>query len=221
MGRIFLRRLLIGFGSLGTTPTSSCLGQLRGGKGSSRPTGQSWPSGLISRPMGIADGSRSGTGVFTEVVLPVGAARGIASGRGRGSGWARLHFNQTDPVEVELAADLQKSALAHVAESSCGKYTGQFNMFVAWCDARAEPRETLPASDGTVALYLQSVMNNANTFAPVKAASAAIAFYQKINLFDHEPTQSPAPCLVRGAATKKFGLNTKNRKEPHSSGIKS
>ena len=86
--------------------------------------------------------------------MPVGAARGTASGRGGGSGWARLHVNRTDPVELALAVDLQKSALAHVAVSSCGKYTGQFNMFVAWCDARAEPRETLPASDGTVALYL-------------------------------------------------------------------
>jgi integrase len=48
----------------------------------------------------------------------------------------------------------------------------------------------------------------------VKAASAAIAFYQKINLFSHEPTQSPAVCLVREAATRRFGLNAKNRKEP-------
>ena len=85
--------------------------------------------------------------------MPIGAARGIASGRGGGSGWARLHVNRTDPVELALAADLQKSALAHVGKSSCGKYTGQFNMFVAWCDARAEPQETLPVSDGTVALY--------------------------------------------------------------------
>ncbi len=62
---------------------------------------------------------------------------------------------------------------------------------------------------------MQSVMNNAKTFAPVKAASAAIAFDQKINLFDHEPTQSPATCLEWGAAsTRKFGMNTKNRKDP-------
>ena len=85
----------------------------------------------------------------------VSAARGIASGRSGGSGWARLlHVNRTDPVELALAVDLQKSALAHVTESSCGKYLSQFTMFVAWFDARAEPRETLPASDGTVALYL-------------------------------------------------------------------
>ena len=143
-----------------------------------------------------------------------GAIRGTASGGGGASGWAHLDVNREDPVEMALAADLQKSALAHVAESSCGKYTGQFNMFVAWCNSLAEPRVPLPASDGTVAMYMQQVMNTAKTFAPVKAASAAIAFYQKINLFDHEPTQSPAVCVVRGAAMRKFGLNAKNRKEP-------
>ncbi len=48
-----------------------------------------------------------------------------------------------------------------------------------------EPRVSLLASDDTVVLYLQAVMNSAKTCAPVKAASAAIAFYQKINLFNH------------------------------------
>ena len=112
---------MIWFGSLGTTLTSSCMGQLRVAKTSPRTTGQSWPPGLISRLAGIADVSRSGTHVFTEVVVLVGAARVIASGRGGGSGWARLHVNQADPVELALAADLHKSALEHVAESSCGK----------------------------------------------------------------------------------------------------
>jgi len=57
-------------------------------------------------------------------------------------------------------------------------------------------------------------MNTAKTFTPVKAASAAIAFYHKINLFDYEPTQSPEICLVRSAAARRFGLNAKSRKEP-------
>jgi hypothetical protein len=65
-----------------------------------------------------------------------------------------------------------------------------------------------------VAIYLQSVMNNAKTFGLVKTASAEVAFYQKINLFAHEPTQTPAVCIVQGAATRKFGLYTKNRNEP-------
>ena len=68
-------------------------------------------------------------------------------------------------------------------------------MFVAWCDALAEPRASLPASDDTMPLLVQSVMNVAKTFGRVKAASAAIAFYQKIRLFDNEPIQSPAVCL--------------------------
>ena len=46
-------------------------------------------------------------------------------------------------------------------------------MFVRWCDALAVPRVPLPATDGTVAMYLQSVANSARTFAPVKAAFEA------------------------------------------------
>ncbi len=48
--------------------------------------------------------------------------------------------------------------------------------------------------------------------APIKAASAAIAFFQKVNFFDHQPTQCPAACLVRNAAMEKFGLNQKTGK---------
>ncbi len=77
-----------------------------------------------------------------------------------------------------------------------------------------EPRVPLQASDNSVAVYLQSAMNDTKTFGPVKAASAVIAFYLKFNLFAHEPTQSPAVCIVRSVAMRKFGLNTKNRKEP-------
>ncbi len=54
-------------------------------------------------------------------------------------------------------------------------------------------------------------MKNAKTIGPVKAASDAIAFYQKINFFAHEPTQSPAVCIARSVAMRKFGFNTQNR----------
>ena len=83
--------------------------------------------------------------------MPAGAALGTDRVYGRGSGWARLDENREDSVEMALTADLQRSALAQVAVSSCGKYTGQFNMFVAWCEARAEPKASLPASEATVA----------------------------------------------------------------------
>ncbi len=49
---------------------------------------------------------------------------------------------------------------------------------------------------------------------PVKAASAAIAFYHRVNLFDHGPTQCPAVCLVRNAAMRRFGVTPKNWNDP-------
>jgi hypothetical protein len=75
------------------------------------------------------------------------------------------------------AADLQRTVLVHVAVSSCGKYAGQFNMFVPWCETWRSRGLFFPASDATVALYVQSVMNGAKIFALVKAASAAISLY--------------------------------------------
>ena len=39
-----------------------------------------------------------------------------------------------------------------------------------------EPRVTLPTTNTSVAMYLKSVMNNAKTLGPVKAAIAAIEF---------------------------------------------
>ena len=50
-------------------------------------------------------------------------------------------------------------------------------MFVVWCGSLLEPRIPLPALDASVVMYLKSVVNDAKSFAPVKAASAAIAFF--------------------------------------------
>ena len=52
-------------------------------------------------------------------------------------------------------------------------------------------------------------------FRPVQSASAAIAFFHKVNLYSHLPTQSPVVgIMVRRATTRKFGLTPKGRKEP-------
>ena len=119
-----------------------------------------------------------------------------------------------DPVEVALVGRLQQSAMAHVAESTSASYVGSWNAFVSWCGSLARPRRALPADDMTVAMYLQVVADGAQSFAPVKQASASIAFFQKVNLYSHLPTQSPEACMVRGAAARKFGLAPKNRKTP-------
>jgi hypothetical protein len=104
------------------------------------------------------------------------------------SGWASLYVNRDDLVEVALAARLQNFAMAHVVGSNSKKYVGSWNKFVKWCGERLSERCSLPASGFTVALFLQSVADGAKTFAPVKIHSAAIAFFQKVNLFNHLPT---------------------------------
>jgi hypothetical protein len=68
----------------------------------------------------------------------------------------------------------------------------------------------------TVALYLRSVVERSRSYAPVKSPSDAIAFYQKVNMFGHLPTRSPAVNMVRQAVAKHFGLGTRNRREPFS-----
>jgi hypothetical protein len=117
-------------------------------------------------------------------------------------------------VEVALAAKMQHSAMAHVAESTSKGYVGPWNAFVKWCGDRLSERCPLPATDFAVALYLQSVADGAKSFAPAKNHLAAIASFQKVNLFNHLPTQSPVVCMVRQATTRKFGLSPKNRKAP-------
>jgi hypothetical protein len=123
-------------------------------------------------------------------------------------------INVDDPIEMELVGRLRESALAHVASSTSSNYVGPWTAFTKWCDSLARPRRPLPAEDITVALYLQSLMDTSNTFSVIKTASASIAFFQKINLYNHLPTQSPEACMVRAAAARKFGLAASNVKEP-------
>jgi hypothetical protein len=60
-----------------------------------------------------------------------------------------------------------------------------------------------------VALYMQSVVERSKSFAPVKSAPTTIAFFHKVNLYNHLPTPSPTVGMVRQAAARKFGLTPK------------
>ncbi len=120
----------------------------------------------------------------------------------------------SDPVEVALIARLRESAAMHVAGSTAEAYRGPWSHFVDWCASLKVPRCPLPADEMTVALYPYSVVERSNTFAPVKSASAVIAYFQKINMHEHLPTQSATVGMVRQAATRKFRLTPKGRKEP-------
>jgi hypothetical protein len=65
-----------------------------------------------------------------------------------------------------------------------------------------------------VALYLAHVAEGASSFAVIKTASAAIAYYQMINLFEHNPTVSPLAAFVRAAFAGRLGTAPKQRKAP-------
>jgi integrase len=65
-----------------------------------------------------------------------------------------------------------------------------------------------------VALYLANVAERATSFAVIKSASAAIAYFQKINLFEHNPTISPLASFVRAAFARRLGTAPKRRKAP-------
>ena len=110
--------------------------------------------------------------------------------------WNSLSINPFDPVEMHMASRLRESAVSHVADRSSDRYTLLWKKFVQWCGDRVSPRCPLPASETTVALFLQQVADEAQSFSVIKQASAAIAYYQKINLFDHNPTLGPLASFV-------------------------
>ena len=182
--------LWIGFGFLGMIRTSSLVVRPRVVQSCPR-LGHFWPSGLISRKeIGkVVESSPRETGAFKAVVTPAGAILGIGNNKVIFSGWSSMDINLADPVEVALAARVQQAAIDHVADSTSGAYVGPWNAFVKWCGERLSERCPLPASDHTVALYLQSVSDGSKTFAPVKSASEAIAFEDQ----DHSITRSLYP----------------------------
>jgi hypothetical protein len=75
------------------------------------------------------------------------------------------------------------------------------------------PRRPLPVDDLTVALYLNSLMDKANTCSTIKSSSADIAFFHKINLFTNHTTMAPKVCMVKTAAARKLGLSANRVKE--------
>ena len=124
--------------------------------------------------------------------MPAAAASGNVSSESSASGWDLQSFNVLDPVEVGVAAGLHEYAVANVAGSTASAYVGLWTQFEDWRVSLVVPRCPLPTSEMTVALYLRSVVERSRSYAPVKSPSDAIAFYQKVNMFGHLPTRSPA-----------------------------
>ena len=128
--------------------------------------------------------------------------------------WGSLEVSRTDPVEVALADSMLVFAAAKWASGSLEKYTGAFSRFTKWCNERDPPRESLPAEPLTVALYLLSLTQQANTFSVIKTASAAIHTMHKLSLSDREPTSHPLVKMIRESSQRVLGTRLVNQKEP-------
>jgi hypothetical protein len=153
-----------------------------------------WPAGV---PKGVVPPARGSTNSWPEP-----------------SRWATLSINADDPVEVHLDNVLRQSAVEQVASSFALQYEHAWRGFVNWCQSLQVPRSFLPVSEETVALYLANLAEKATSFSVIKSASAAIAYHQKINLFEHNPTISPLATFVRAAFARRLGTTPKKRKAP-------
>ncbi len=65
-----------------------------------------------------------------------------------------------------------------------------------------------------VALNLQSIMDDGNSYSTIKSASESIVFFHKIILFTHHPIGALEVYMVRTRAAKKIGLSPKRVKDP-------
>jgi len=155
MGYTFLTILLIGYCSLGMTVLFSWRGRPRMAAASRLQIGKLWLSPLISRNNIHATNSQRETVAFNRIVALARAILGLGSLKiPPRLGWDLKDFNTNDPVEVALAASLQSSALAHVADSASVAYVDPWNAFATWCVSLLRPRRPLPVEDLTVALYI-------------------------------------------------------------------
>lgn len=107
---------------------------------------------------------------------------------------------------------LKATVLSSRAEGTTNSYK---RAFLRWKRFAAcyEHMEVLPASPLDVALYLQSLMDTANSASTIDSAFYAIQWAHSLAGFD-SPTRHPVVVAVRDAASRFFGRHRNNRKMP-------
>ncbi|KAK3246759.1 hypothetical protein CYMTET_43721 [Cymbomonas tetramitiformis] len=137
-------------------------------------------------------------------------------GGGTGEQWAGLQFSVTDPLEMQLRADMLLAVSGTREASTMRGYSRVFVRYQAFCQDRDPPRVPVPADPVTVAMYLQYIANAARTFSVVKTASAMVFTAHDLALVpaDRNPTSHRLVAAVREAAHRRLGDRRLNRKEP-------
>ncbi|KAK3272017.1 hypothetical protein CYMTET_19662 [Cymbomonas tetramitiformis] len=135
---------------------------------------------------------------------------------GTGEQWAGLQFSVTDPLEMQLRADMLLAVSGTREASTMRGYSRVFVRYQAFCQDRDPPRVPVPADPVTVAMYLQYIANAARTFSVVKTASAMVFTAHDLALVpaDRNPTSHRLVAAVREAAHRRLGDRRLSRKEP-------
>lgn len=120
------------------------------------------------------------------------------------------------PHEMNLIAQLQTIVMKTRSPGTLGTYTSPWNRFAQWCYDTG--RIPFPASPQNVALFFVLVANTSKTYAPVKAASAAI--FSAHDLAIHESRTNSLICkITRQGLKRHFGMALTNKKDPVSTDI--
>lgn len=121
-----------------------------------------------------------------------------------------------DPEDTPLLQQTLQAVVSSRASSTMQLYSQPWLAFKSWCDQRPSRGPALPATELTVAMYLQHVVNSASSYAVVKTASAAIYTAHRLAGIPERaiPTKLEKPKAVRAAAKRQLGLKVVNRKDP-------
>ena len=111
--------------------------------------------------------------------------------------WEQLK-SVRDPTLVKLASDLPRIASQSRQSSTVKGYVAGFRRWKTWA-AKFDEISALPASPIYVAIYLSSIMQTANSVAPINCAFYSLSWAHKMaGLAD--PTDNDMCKLVKEAA---------------------
>ena len=80
-----------------------------------------------------------------------------------------------DELEKELLAEISSSMVSTRALTTWdSSYNSHISRYIKWCTERKPPRQPVPATVCTVALYLQFISRSADSYSVVRSASGAI-----------------------------------------------
>lgn len=121
------------------------------------------------------------------------------------------------PDDAPLLRRTLDLAFGARATSTWHQYAPKIAAFRLWCQQRGYT--IVPAAPLHVAMWLTEIAGSAQSYGPVKMASAAVAALHEASASASRPTEDPLVKCVRRGAKREFGTAAVNRKEPLELGV--